>query len=118
MADFWVFIAQSLKICYFEKIGGKNTNSEFVLFVKNIIYLNLKMIRDESTNIIWKRRKKLVNLQEASQWASQYLNRTVTISNISYLLQYGSNGNSLINIEELKNYYDSFNKEKQWKKII
>jgi hypothetical protein len=68
--------------------------------------------------------KKLINLKEASDWASQYLNRAVTISNISYLLQYGrikkygSNGNPLLNIEELKDYYDSFKKEKQWKKIL
>ncbi len=69
-------------------------------------------------------KKKFVNLKEASNWASQYLNRKVTISNISYLLQYGrikkyeSNGNSLINIEELKEYYDSYDKEKQWKKKL
>lgn len=68
--------------------------------------------------------KKLINLREASDWASQYLNRKVTISNISYLIQYGqitkygTNGNPLINIEELKDYYDSFHKEKQWKKIL
>ena len=66
----------------------------------------------------------LINLKEASEWASQYLNRTITTSNISYLIQYGrikkyvDNGNPLINIEELKNYYDSFDKEKQWKKIL
>ena len=71
-----------------------------------------------------KEEKKLTNLREASEWASQYLNRKVTISNISYLLQYGrirkygSNGNSLINIEELKEYYDSYDKEKQWKKKL
>jgi DNA modification methylase len=68
--------------------------------------------------------QKLINLKEASEWASEYLNRTVTISNISYLLQYGrikkydNNGNPLINAKELKDYYDSFNKEKQWKKIL
>jgi len=68
--------------------------------------------------------KKLVNLKQASAWASQYLNRKVTISNISYLLQYGrlkkygNDGNPLVNIEELKDYYDSFSKEKQWKKIL
>jgi len=33
--------------------------------------------------------KKLVNLKEASVWASKYLKRNVTISNISYLIQYG-----------------------------
>lgn len=68
--------------------------------------------------------KKLINLKEASVWASQYLNRKVAISNISYLLQYGrikkyrSNGNPLLNIEELKEYYDSYDKEKQWKKKL
>ncbi len=71
-----------------------------------------------------KEEKKLTNLREASEWASQYLNRKVTIFNISYLLQYGrirkygSNGKSLINIEELKEYYDSYDKEKQWKKKL
>ena len=65
--------------------------------------------------------KKLINFKEASNWASQYKNRRVTISNISYLIQYGritkygNNGNPLINIEELKDYYDSNDKEKQWK---
>jgi len=65
----------------------------------------------------------LINLKEASKWASQYLNRTVTISNISYLVQYGrikkygSNGSPLINLEELKKYYDSHNhnSEEKWK---
>jgi hypothetical protein len=71
-----------------------------------------------------KEEKKLITLKEASVWASQYLNRKVTISNISYLLQYGrikkhgSDGNPLINISELKNYYDSYDKEKHWKKIL
>jgi hypothetical protein len=68
--------------------------------------------------------KKMINLKEASEWASQYLNRNVTISNISYLLQYGriskygNNGNPLLNAEELKDYYDSLNKEKRLKKIL
>ncbi|MEW6607231.1 MAG: DNA methyltransferase [bacterium] len=74
--------------------------------------------------LTFKAEKKLINLREASVWASQYLKRKVTISNISYLLQYGritkfrDNGNSLINRDELKDYYDSFKKEKQWKKIL
>jgi len=70
-------------------------------------------------------KKELINLKEASVWASQYLNRKVTISNISYLIQYGrikkcgNNGGPLINKEELKRYYDSFNKkEKEWKKKL
>ncbi|RKX62318.1 MAG: site-specific DNA-methyltransferase [Thermodesulfobacteriota bacterium] len=69
--------------------------------------------------------KKLMSLQEASKWASQYLDRKVTVSNLSYLLQYGrikkhgDNGNPLIDIDELKNYYDSFaQKEKEWRKVL
>ena len=68
--------------------------------------------------------KKLVSLKEASIWASQYLNRKITVSNISYLIQYGrikkygSDGNPLVNIEELKYYYDSFSKEKEWRNIL
>ena len=67
--------------------------------------------------------KKLIKLKEASIWASQYLNRKITVSNISYLIQYGrikkygNNGNPLINIEELKDNYDSFYKEKKWRNI-
>lgn len=68
--------------------------------------------------------KKYINIKEASNWASKYLNRSITVSNISYLLQYGrikkhgSNGNPLINIEELKDYYDSYNKEHQRRKKL
>ncbi len=71
-----------------------------------------------------KKDKNLINLREASEWASQYLNRNVTISNISYLIQYGrikkygNNGNPLLNVEELKDYYDSLDKEKRLKKIL
>jgi DNA modification methylase len=67
---------------------------------------------------------KLFDLKQATEWACQYLNRKVTISNISYLLQYGrikkygNNGNPLINVDELKAYYDSFNNEQQWKNIL
>jgi len=67
---------------------------------------------------------KLMSLREASEWASLYLGRTVTISNISYLLQYGrvkkhgDNGNPMIDSQELKQYYDSYDKEKRWKNIL
>jgi DNA modification methylase len=68
-----------------------------------------------------KENKKYVNLKEASIWASKYLNRKVNISNISYLIQYGrikkylNDNNIFIDIEELKNYYDNFSKEKKWR---
>ena len=71
-----------------------------------------------------KEKSNFVNLKEASAWASRYLNRNVTTSNISYLLQYGrikkygSNGIPLIDKKELKAYYDSFDKEIPWKNIL
>jgi len=71
-----------------------------------------------------KKDSRLIALKEASKWASQYLNRVVSTSNISYLLQYGrikkygNNGNPLLNVDELKDYYDSLNKEKRLKKIL
>lgn len=33
--------------------------------------------------------KDLLNVKEASDWASDYLRKNVTPSNISYLIQYG-----------------------------
>lgn len=57
----------------------------------------------------------LMTVKEASNWASQYLNRDVTPSNISYLIQYGrikkvgENGNTLLSRDELKEYYSSYN---------
>ncbi len=70
-------------------------------------------------------RKNLMGLNEASKWASKYLDRKVTTSNISYLIQYGrirnygNNGNPLIDKDELKEYYDSTKrKEKEWKKVL
>jgi len=33
--------------------------------------------------------KKLLTIKEASIWASNYLNSKITVSNISYLIQYG-----------------------------
>ena len=70
-------------------------------------------------------KKKLFNFQEASKWASEYLKRKVTTSNIAYLIQYGqikrygNKGNPLIDKDELKAYYDSIKKkEKEWKKVL
>jgi hypothetical protein len=75
----------------------------------------------ETDILFGKENKKYANLKEASIWASKYLNRKVNISNISYLIQYGrikkylNDNNVFIDIEELKNYYDNFFKEKKWK---
>ncbi len=66
----------------------------------------------------------LINLQEASRWATSYLKRSVTVSNISYLVQYGritkysDNGSTQVLKEELREYYDSLPKEDEWKKKL
>lgn len=64
----------------------------------------------------------LLSIKEASQWASEYLEKNVTPSNISYLIQYGrikkigENGSTQIVKEELVEYYteQKKSKEKSW----
>lgn len=63
------------------------------------------------------------NIKDAAEWASGYLGKNVTQSNISYLIQYGrirkigNNGNVQISKKELIEYYKSFNghREVSWK---
>lgn len=65
----------------------------------------------------------LLTIKEASEWATKYLGKTVTTSNISYLIQYGrikkigGNGNTQVSKQELINYYKSYNgyRELSWK---
>ena len=63
----------------------------------------------------------LLTLKQASQWASNYLNKNVTTSNISYLIQYGrietilENGLTMIPLENLEKYYGQNHREKRWK---
>jgi hypothetical protein len=66
----------------------------------------------------------LISVNEASKWASDYLDRPVTQSNISYLIQYAKikkyydeQRKIKVNQEELKKYYDEevVQKQKQWK---
>ncbi len=71
-------------------------------------------------------KKEFLSIGEASRWASSYLERKVSNSNISYLLQYGKvkrhkeNGNTLISKKELKRYYKSYHgkREINWKKKL
>jgi len=73
-----------------------------------------------------KEEKKLLTIQEASGWASDFLNRKVSKSNITYLIQYGlfpkynNNGATLVDISDLKTYYQSYQKERiqSWKKKV
>lgn len=68
--------------------------------------------------------QELLSLGQASQWASDYLDRPVTTSNISYLIQYAKIKKYLdeekkikINLDELKQYYDEHlvKKQESWK---
>ena len=65
----------------------------------------------------------LFTIKEASEWATEHLGKTVTTSNISYLIQYGrikkigGNGTTQVSKQELTNYYKSYNghRELSWK---
>lgn len=66
---------------------------------------------------------KLLTIKEASIWASEYLKKNVTASNISYLIQYGrvkkagNNGSTLISKSDLLRYYEAYagKREDNWK---
>mgnify|MGYP001558473252 CR=1 FL=1 len=68
----------------------------------------------------------LVSIPEASKWATEYLNKEVSPTNISYLVQYGrvkklgENGSTLVDLGDLKKYYESYNgkREISWKKNL
>ncbi len=69
---------------------------------------------------------KFLSIKEASEWATEHTRRTVTTSNISYLIQYGrikkngENGSVLIELQDLINYYKSYNgnRENSWKEQL
>lgn len=68
----------------------------------------------------------LVSIKEASLWASNYIDKNVTESNISYLIQYGrinrynKEGITMVSIQDIKNYYSSYknSKELEWKEKL
>jgi len=57
----------------------------------------------------------LLTVKEASNWASEYLGKNITPSNISYLIQYGRipkisiNGTTQVSTKDLIEYYKSYN---------
>lgn len=65
----------------------------------------------------------LLSIKEASDWATKYLGKNVTTSNVSYLVQYGrirkitKNGTTKVSKAELIDYYKSYNgnREVSWK---
>jgi SAM-dependent methyltransferase len=70
--------------------------------------------------------QQLKTIKEASLWASEFLKRDISESNISYLIQYGKikkhNGGQavFVNINDLKKYYQSYHgwREISWKKRL
>ncbi|MDP2672816.1 MAG: DNA methyltransferase [Nanoarchaeota archaeon] len=69
--------------------------------------------------------QEFLSLNQASQWATEYLDKPVTSSNISYLIQYAKIKKYIdklaikINLKELKNYYDeNVNKQIKWKEKL
>lgn len=71
-------------------------------------------------------KKQLFTIKEASLWASSFLQKNISESNISYLVQYGKikkhNGGSsiFVDINDLKEYYKSHQgvREINWKKRL
>lgn len=68
--------------------------------------------------------EKLFTIKEASIWATNHIGKTVTPSNITYLINYGrilktgKNGTVLIPEQELVNYYENYQRETVWKKKL
>ena len=70
--------------------------------------------------------KSKMTIKEASIWATDYLDKDISPTNISYLIQYGKvkkhglNGATLVDINELKKYYQSWRggREIGWKKQL
>ncbi|MDD2230986.1 MAG: DNA methyltransferase [Candidatus Cloacimonetes bacterium] len=68
----------------------------------------------------------LISVKDASQWASTHLGKTVSPSNISYLVQYGrirkfaQDGAVLVSKSELHDYYRSnmIDRKKSWKEQL
>lgn len=69
---------------------------------------------------------KLLTIKEACGWATSFLGRSISESNISYLIQYGKvkkhgeNGSTQVSVNDLKTYYQSFSgqREVEWKKRL
>lgn len=70
--------------------------------------------------------KNLITIKEASQWASHFLHKDISESNISYLVQYGKVHKHyqrhavFVDVQDLKNYYESYRgwREINWKKRL
>ncbi|MDR0322702.1 MAG: site-specific DNA-methyltransferase [Treponema sp.] len=83
----------------------------------------MKSLRNTQENLLFPETpfidKQLLTIKEASVWATDYLQKNVTASNISYLIQYGrirridQNGTTFVSVMELNDYYLSYNGSRQ-----
>jgi hypothetical protein len=66
----------------------------------------------------------LLTIKEASTWATGFLGKSVTPSNIAYLINYGrvnkigENGNIFVAKQDLIDYYETYQREHSWKKQL
>ncbi len=66
----------------------------------------------------------LLTIKEASVWATDFLGKSVTPSNIAYLLNYGrvnkigDNGGTFVAKQDLIDYYENYQRETNWKKQL
>lgn len=70
--------------------------------------------------------QKLLNIHDAAIFATEFLAKEISPTNISYLVQYGKvkkygeNGSTQVNVDDLKKYYNSYNgkREMDWKQKL
>ncbi len=68
--------------------------------------------------------KNLLTIKEASDWATSFIGKSVTSSNIAYLINYGrvkkrgENGNTFVAKQDLIDYYATHQRETVWKKQL
>ena len=66
----------------------------------------------------------LLNIKQASAWATAHLGKTVSPSNIAYLVNYGripkigDNGGTLVAKQDLIDYYETLQRETNWTKKL
>jgi len=117
-----IFTNIQIVIC-FQKI-------DILIFKYSIISSLLNLINritlNMNTSNLMQSKSEYLTVNEASKWATKYLKKNVTSSNISYLVQYGlirkygDNGNTQISVKELQEYYKSYNGNRvsDWKQKL
>jgi len=86
----------------------------------------IKYSKAHTANLLVREGQDLMTFKEASKWATEYLGKIVSSSNIAYLVQYarinkcGANGTAKVSKSDLKKYYQSYNghREVSWKKQL